>query len=594
MCGFIGTVSFQEINFEKLKECNKKIECRGPDNLSEFKDSYKNINLAGIFNRLSILDLSELANQPMYSEDKNYILFFNGEIYNHKEIKNQLKNKNYFFKTNHSDTESLLYSLVEFASDAPSQLRGQFAFAFINKKEKKLLLCRDRLGQKPLYYTIDKNSVSFSSNLISLSSFKSEYSISNNSLIEYLNYGKVLKNKTIFDNLFEVEPGEIIEISFDSNIQLKKSKYWNLKQFYDNIPFNLDEFDSIFNDSVELRTQSDVPYATFLSGGLDSTAIVQSQINNDKDVNTFSVYMENSKFDEKLYCERVAKFYNTNHTSIKIKPLLNIENVENIISSLDQPLSDPSYIPTFILSKEISKYYKMAISGDGGDELLAGYKRVQNSIKKYPKYPFINTLYKTYPAFLGTGNFLMSKSFSFSERYDSFLSDNKLLNLLGLENFNPILNQFNMIELEDNYKQAMLNEYNFYLSQLMMLKVDRASMANSIEVRSPFVDHKLIEYIFSHNYDYYQPNLPKALIGRRLIQDFDLDFIKRKKQGFTFDLESFVYKNEKYFNENINHLIKNLNIDIKNIRKLFVVRTRMNANRVWKLYVLSRYLINNL
>jgi len=188
----------------------------------------------------------------------------------------------------------------------------------------------------------------------------------------------------------------------------------------------------------------------------------------------------------------------------------------------------------------------------------------------------------------------LSKNTDLNTRYNSFLSDSKLFNLLEINNENIKLNQFSETKFKNNYKQLMENEYKFFLSQMMMFKVDRASMANSLEIRSPFVDNKLIEYVFSHSYEYFNINKPKLPLKNYLQKEFGPNFLNRKKQGFMFDVESFVYKYEDEFYENIIYLSKVLDLNIKSIKNLFKFKTRMNANRIWKLKVLSNYFSKNL
>ena len=594
MCGFIGSLSTEKISLEKLEKSNSKLICRGPDKKKTYKDKIDNFHFASIFNRLSIIDLSSSADQPMFSENNEHILVFNGEIYNHNELRSFLVQKGFKFRTNHSDTEALLNALIYYKSNTPTKLRGQFSFVYVDKKEKSILMCRDRVGQKPLYYSETKDSINFSSNLISLASYLNFNELNEDSIYSYLNYGRVIGESTIFKNIYELKPGQVVKIKFGNGTFTKEvSDYWKLEDFYDNKKFDEEEFYSIFEESVELRTQSDVPYATFLSGGLDSTSIVKSQNKLNKSLNTFSVYMEDKKFDESEYCELVAKKYNSEHKSIRIKNIFSIEKLNDVIESLDEPFADPSYLPTYLLSNEISKYYKMAISGDGGDELLGGYVRVQKSLNNKANTLF-SSLYKFYPPSFGTGNFFISKSKDLNLRYNSFLADRNLLRLLKIPLNKDENNQFQNQIFESNYKQLMFNEYQFFLPQLMMYKIDRASMFNSLEVRSPFVDNRLIEYVFSHSYEYFDTLNPKSLLKNYISEDFTEQFLNRKKQGFIFDVESFVYDNKYYFYENINLLNKKIDLDIKNINKIFNLKTRMNANRIWKLSILSSYLNNNL
>ena len=303
--------------------------------------------------------------------------------------------------------------------------------------------------------------------------------------------------------------------------------------------------------------------------------------------------MNNNKFDESKYCENVASKYGTNHLAIKFDNNYTVDDVDKIISSLDEPFADPSYMPTYLLSNKISEHFKMAISGDGGDELLGGYLRVQKALKSSNVISSIlsDFLYKLYPAGLGTGSKLKSKNKNLNVRYNSFLADIKLMNLLDINISDYRNNQFEKSYINSDYKTLMLYEYQFFLPQQMMYKVDRAAMANSLEVRSPFIDNKLLEYVFSHSYNYLDLNNPKSLLKNYLKKDFNSAFLTRKKQGFMFDVKTFVYKNNDYFYENTQRVTEILNFS--KIDNLFKNKSRMNANRIWKLNILSGY-INNL
>jgi len=594
MCGFIGKISTDNINEEELKFSNKLIQCRGPNSKKNkhFKENEFNFSL--IFNRLSILDLSENADQPMSSSDGNSVLMFNGEIFNHQELRKELETKNIKFNTNHSDSEVILHGLEYFGKKFISQLRGQFSIFYINKRKKTILLARDRVGQKPLYYHISNNNLVIGSNLIAVSKLVHNKTISQRSINEYLMCGVISSPNTIFENIQKLKPAEIIEISYEDKLKIIDSEiFWKLANFVDSKPFQSDEFFSILSDSISIRNLADVPIANFLSGGIDSTAIIKNTKNFSNNINTFNVVIDNKKYDESHWAKLVSLKYETNHTSIKLSSNISVENVLAALESLDEPYSDPSLIPSFLISKEMSKKYKVAISGDGGDELLGGYKRFQNSLinSNYLKSLF-SKIYDIYPPFLGTGNFFASKSDSLETRYKSYLEDNKLSVLLNYDiSETKIESLFKENLIDDNYKLLQLLEYEFFLSEMMMFKVDRSSMANSLEVRSPFVDHLLIEYVLSHTNNYYSPNKPKKILSDYLLEDFGVDFVLRKKQGFVFDIENWVFKNLDFIKEVINNgtIIKSMNPQI--IKTLTINKSRINAQRIWKLFVLENYLL---
>jgi len=589
MCGFLGALSFNDSNFQNIRAANTRLICRGPDNTKQFSDN-KELNIDLIFNRLKILDLDDLANQPMLLKDN--ILMFNGEIYNHIELRKELKSKGCIFKTNHSDTEVILNGLNLEGIHFVKKLIGQFSIAYLNKNQKKLFLIRDRMGQKPLYYTYTNHELYFGSDLIAVSKLSNKEVIREDSIKEYLKLGVVSSPNTIFEAIKKVEPAEILEFGYETNkIKYQKSKFWNLNKYINNQKFNTDEFFDLFNNAINIRNNADVPVANFLSGGLDSTSIVKNQFDQDQNIiNTFSVTFDNKMYDESFWSAMVSKKYNTNHTVYHLTKKELIHNIDNSLDSLDEPYADPSVVPSYLLSKLISTKYKVAISGDGGDELLGGYRRVYNSLSynKFLSNPY-KVIYNLYPAFLGTGNFFKSHSNTISQRYKSFLEDEKLLKLLSIEDSKSSIF---MEDINDNYKLLLATDYKYFLNEMMMYKVDKTSMANSLEVRSPFVDHRLIEYIFSHDTSYLNFHKPKKILQDYLSADFDTKFTNRTKQGFVFDTKEWVYSNiDKIENQIFNgKIVKDLNPKIVSILK--VNKSRINSLRLWKLFVLEKYFSN--
>jgi len=592
MCGFTGSVSIKPIDISLIEEANKFIECRGPDSKCFIEKKYNTYNLNFWFNRLSILDLTEEANQPMYSKDFNTMVMFNGEIYNHAELRKDLENQGLKFNTSHSDTETILLGLSYHGKKFVSKLRGQFAIAFLDEKESKLHLIRDRLGQKPLYYYLDNEHIHFGSSLLSLLKIIKEYKIDENQLNSYLNYGIVSSPFTLFKNVYKLMPSEILTVDLMKNkFAAKKTKYWNVENFVDNKPFDDEEFFSILTESIALRTAADVPVANFLSGGIDSTSIVKNLVDNQKGVNSFSIYLEDSKYDESKYIKEVVSKYNLDHKSSTISSNISFDEINQSLDSLDEPYSDPSVVPSYILSKQISKFYKVAISGDGGDELLGGYERTMRSLQKSSYISnLISKTYNIYPAILGTGNKLLSKSSSLETKYRSFLEDKKLIKLLNVSSDDNTY--ADGLDYKDvyYYKNLLIADYKLFLPEMMMFKIDRTSMANSLEVRSPFVDHKLIEFVMSSDTTYLNPNKPKEILKKYLSTDFTDNFIDRDKQGFVFDVESWVFNNLDYISDTISngHIVSALNDNIINL--LSINKSRINGQRIWKLFVLEHYL----
>lgn len=592
MCGFTGAISYHNIDNSKISEGNNFIECRGPDSKLTLKRKVNDLNISLIFNRLSILDLSEKANQPMYSKKFNTTLMFNGEIFNHNELREELIRKGLEFTTSHSDSETVLLGLSYFGMSFIDKMKGQFSIFFYDENKNTAYLIRDRLGQKPLYYSLDESTLTFGSSLLSLLKIKKTYSLSSTQVYNYLNYGIVSSPNTLFKDFYKVCPAEIIQISFKGGKpHSTKSIYWKPEEYLGDKSFDKDQFFDILTESIDIRASADVKVANFLSGGIDSTAITKNLYDKGTGVNSFSVYFDNAKYDESKYINEVTNKYNLNHKSILISADIKDSDIFQALESLDEPYSDPSVLPSFVLSREISKHYKVAISGDGGDELLGGYVRTADSLKY--KSSFVNNiskLYSLYPPFLGTGNRFLSKSSDLEQRYRSYLEDNKFMNLLKIDSErNSYAQHLNSSNYEP-YKRLLVADYKFYLPEMMMFKVDRTSMKNSLEVRSPFVDHKLIEFILSSSTDYVDIHNPKKILKEYLNEDFGVNFTKRKKQGFVFDVESWVYKNINLVNEIINNgeIAKGLNQNI--VSQLSIYKSRINGQRIWKIFVLEEYL----
>ena len=595
MCGFIGKISSFSHDIENLDKANETILCRGPDSTKNISTNVDGYDISLIFNRLSIIDLNENADQPMTSGDQNYILMFNGEIYNHQELRKSLE-KQIKFRTSHSDSEVVLNGLITQGISFVKKLRGQFSIFFLNKKENTCYLIKDRLGQKPLYYNLENNSISFGSNLKSLIKLNKNYVLDDENINEYFRYGAVAEDKTIFKNYYKVLPAEIIEIKWSGGVQgfdISSENYWELESFVDENNFSSETFFEILTESIEIRTNADVPVANFLSGGIDSTSIIKNLHDNNKNVNSFSVRFKDPKYDESNWSRMVAEKYKTNHKEVFLSSEINEDVIHDSLGSLDEPYYDPSVVPSYILSKEISNHYKVAISGDGGDELLGGYKRTMDSLKSKS---FINNIfskfYNFYPPALGTGNKFLSQSSDINTRYRSYLEDMNLLKLLEITPSQRSEYVINIKAQYEDYKGLLLSDYRFYLPDMMMFKIDRTSMANSLEIRSPFVDHKLVEYIMSTKSSYINLNNSKNILKNYLSQDFSNDFLNRDKQGFVFDIENWIFQNLSMLNETLNTGKVSNYIPANFALKVAKYKSRINSHRIWKLFVLNHYLEN--
>ena len=315
MCGYLGSISNEVIDDVDFDKANSHNICRGPDetiiknvNEDEFsfsKSNYKNLQA---FNRLAIVELSNLGSQPMFSKEYKTSILFNGEIFNHLELRAELEKEGLIFSSKNSDTEVLLLGLSKYGINFIDKLIGQFSITFFDYSKDSVYLIRDRLGQKPLFYNVSQKSLNVSTNLKSLIHLDSNYEIDKNSIFEYLDIGVVSSPNTLFKNIFKVKPGEIIKFKISENITKEfTKKYWSLEKFIDNNEFQKNDFFKILENSVKIRNIADVPVACFLSGGIDSSTIVKMLSDSNQNLNTFSVSHKDGKYDES-YC-RYLKVY---------------------------------------------------------------------------------------------------------------------------------------------------------------------------------------------------------------------------------------------------------------------------------------------
>ena len=425
---------------------------------------------------------------------------------------------------------------------------------------------------------------------MSITNILKNKTLNQKALNNYLNVGVIPGEDTILDQVSEVLPAQIIEIDVE-NLRLTKSfNYWAIEKIAGDSEFKNEEFFALFKDSVKIRQIADVPVAYFLSGGIDSTSILQSAYETSTEkINTFSVTHENKKYDESVWSNIASNKFNTNHNVEVMKEDIGIELINNSLDSIDQPYFDPSVVPSYILSNIISKNYKVAISGDGGDELLCGYERVIKSHSINKRTNLSKFLFNIYPSFLGTGNKILKYSKNISDSYWSFHEDLKLMKLLNLEPDFSYRDKYTSNSTK-SLKDLMVSDYKFFLSQMMLFKVDRTSMANSLEVRSPYLDYRLIEYVLGSNLNFINHEEPKKVMKTYLSNNFDDNFLNRNKKGFVFNVENWVYNNINYLDSELRDSIVTSEYNKNILRSLSLNKTRINGIRIWKLFVLSQYM----
>ena len=575
MCGIVGILSnSNSINQSKVRSMLKKISHRGPDDEGVVSVNTRNNNFdespaADLFlghSRLSILDLSSLGHQPMSTSDKKLWITYNGEIFNFRELRDDLLIKGYKFISN-SDTEVVLNAYREYGRNCLKMFRGFFAFCIYDFEKQELFLARDRLGSKPLKYYFCDKFFSFSSEINALLELDSiDKSLDYSSISQYLSLKYIPSPKTIYKNIKKLPAGSFLVFDIPKK-NFFIQKYWEPK-FEPKVNISYDEAKQrtkeILKDSVNIRMVSDVPVGVLLSGGVDSSSIVAALSSHSSKINTFSVGFSDSKFDERDYSRRIAKHFDTNHNEFIVEPDLNLD-LEKIICNFDEPFADPSIIPSYYLSKEVAAHVKVALGGDGADEILSGYKRHnihrRNSYTNYlPKW-FMElnlSMLKNLPVKLDKKRGL-GKLSRLSESMTGNLVDSYYLRLSGFSKhqkfalFNEEKQLFDSVwssEISEYFKEN-LNISNLdkmlcidqmtHLPEYILTKSDISGMINGLEIRAPFIDVKFVEWA-NNLPDKYKTGAYSKRILKDLLSDQGIpnDIIYRKKAGFTPPLRNWL------------------------------------------------------
>jgi asparagine synthase (glutamine-hydrolysing) len=591
MCGITGIHGLKNIESRNkyVQQMSDTLTHRGPDTSGFYSDSHCTLSMR----RLSIIDV-DYGNQPMFSA--NYVIIFNGEIYNYKEIKEEFILDNVKFNTN-SDTEVILKLYEKYGLDCTKYMKGMFAFCIYDKSNHSIFISRDRFGEKPLYYHIDKNNLSFSSEINSLlQNPEIKRNINYLSLSEYLQLGLIREPKTLIENIFSLPPGFSL---FYKDSNLKLFKYFNIN-YNKIIPFNnindvTDYLDPIMTKAISRSSISDVNYGAFLSGGLDSSTVVSklAESTNTK-VKTFNVKFETKNYDESPIARSVSRYYDTEHTQLYIKNnTFKSQIFWKILYHVGFPFLDSSAIPTYLICKEISKHVKVVISGDGGDELFGGYSIFLWYLKimKYNKYKNLIKYIYTLLYNLKQNNFLPD--------FDSFRKIIRFLELSSLDdkniplNLNSFINynilaphtKFNLVDLNiipdinDYNNLSVLRQIMHYrlknnLPYDMLIKTDRMSMANSLEIRSPFLDSDLFNATLTIPDKYFiNNNIGKYILRKLMVNKLPSSVFNHPKQGFSIPLHN-------YINDEYRDLAKDLIFNNQILHNLFTHKFLSNIYQI--------------
>lgn len=604
MCGIAG-FNFDDKNL--IKEMCSSISHRGPDDSGYYTDKFASLG----HRRLSIIDLSKKGKQPIHNEDKTVWVIFNGEIYNFQDIKDELEKRGHTFYTN-TDTEVIVHAYEEYKEDCVKLFRGMFAFCIYDLNERKLVLARDRIGKKPLYYVDNPERFIFSSELKALLCDKElKKEIDLEALHHYLTFGYVPTPLTILKGVKKLQPGHYL---IYKNNEITVEKYWDLS--FNEIKSSETYFSSrlseILKDSVKSRLISDVPLGALLSGGIDSSIIVGLMSQLTDNVKTFSVGFDEKDFDELKYAKIISDKFNTEHKEFNVNVDL-VNDMPALVYQLDEPFVDPSALPTHYVCKLARKYVKVALSGDGGDELFAGYTRYnkwdQDKIIRY---------YKIVPSFIRN-----TFSSFFNKKYEQtqnpfFRKAKKIGDLSNLnkeERWMSKLNLFNEEEKKELYKNKIdapdsfkVLEFHFknantknFLNKMLyadmktfllddgLAKVDRMSMYNSLEVRCPFLDTYVADLASSMPASLkIKDGVNKYILKKTFGNMLPKEIIERKKQGFDVPIKHWIKNDLKDFLNT--SLLKDIehrnyfNSDyVKKIIEEHNSDRRDNSRRIWAL-----------
>ena len=553
MCGFVGFIDKKKSKKKIIKDMADIITHRGPDS----DGYYVGDECALGFRRLSIIDLDG-GTQPIYNEDNNMIITFNGEIYNYKEIREKLIKKGHKFRTE-SDTEVILHGYEEYGEKILDKLRGMFAFVIYDTKNKTLFGARDFYGIKPLYYYIDDEEFMFGSEIKSFlghPGFKKE--LNRDMLKQYLTFQYSVGEDTFFKNVYKLRPGHYFKYH-DGKLDI--TKYYEIKIESDDSK-SLEEWKDIIrkelNESIKYHKVSDVEVGSFLSSGVDSS-IVATLSDVDK---TFTVGYDNKKYSEIDYAKELSEKIKVKNISKKISKEEYFKNFPKIQYYMDEPLADPSAVALYFVANTASKHVKVALSGEGADEIFGGYNIYHEpySVSWYNKIPYpirkgIGVL--AYPLRNHTGfNFLVRRSKKLEDRYvgNAFIFEpgdaNKILSYTDKHDFRELTRPYyDKIKNYDDVAKMQYIDFNFWLIGDILLKADKMSMANSLEVRVPFLDRPLVNEVINIPSKYkIAGNQTKYAFREVCKEELPEKWADKKKLGFPVPIREWIKEEDIYNN----------------------------------------------
>jgi asparagine synthase (glutamine-hydrolysing) len=603
MCGIFGVIGAASL--DGLSSAAKTLDHRGPDAFGQWNSQDRSVYLAHC--RLAIIDLSPAGIQPMGNENSQVQIVFNGEIYNFKEIRDELVAAGHQFRS-HTDTEVIIHGYEQWGVDVLYKLRGIFAFGIWDEQSKRLLIARDRLGVKPLYYSQSQGQLAFASEpraILSIPGFSR--SADSSALVQYLQYSFISGENSAWNDIRKLLPGHYLVHDVLSGTSTV-TKYWEEPHRVKPINWShaCEELESLLSESVTEELISDVPVGVFLSGGIDSSLVSAYAVAHSPKIKSFCVDFLGWEKTEAKDAAEVATHLQTSHYSLPLQQsdchLANPEFSEAFFKTWDEPLADPAIIPTWHLSKLIRQHVTVALSGDGGDELFAGY-RWYESVIPTPRRALSWRL-EQFKRLLGIGrsfpnacadeheyyHFLHCPSFSTNELMQLFPCWEKEILSRKPGDLTRNLMQ-GRTSHEREWQRADLRSY---LVDNNLARVDRASMAHGLEVRVPLLDHRISEFAFSLPLDFgsYR-GVPKALLKELASRKLPRSILTKPKQGFSFPLESFLSKSDMANSILGGTLVKNSILSKRNLQAWLADQKDHNTSlKLWLLFILEKWSAN--
>ena len=591
MCGFVGFFNDHNLSIESFQKTINTLEHRGPDDSGNWVDLDKKLFLG--HRRLSVLDTSKSGSQPMQSSNKRYVIVYNGEIYNHLEIREQIekKSKDPIIWKSSSDTETLIESISLLGIEATlDKINGMFSFVIYDKKENNLIFARDRFGEKPLYYGQIGQVLFFSSDLVVLKEYKNiDMEVDEKSIYYLLQYNYIPQQLSIFKNIKKLPPSSFLTVNlndFKNNglDSIRNKKYWSLPKNYSHEIENYNHLDErlekLLTKSVKLQTISDVPVGAFLSGGIDSSLIVSIlQSQSRMPINTFTIGFHEKEFNEAKKADEISKFLNTNHNEVYFSSKDAQDLIPDLPKVFSEPFADPSMLPTILISKIARKSVTVALSGDGGDEIFGGYNRYKmlptiRKIKSFIPSIMHNPIFNFYNLFsdnlwdsfgkslnIDQGSDKLRKVFNIFNSKDDVLS---YINILQNTNLSDSIlinntskdlikeNIMNRSAIKSIENLMMYIDQNNYLPDDILVKLDRSAMMSSLETRVPFLDRNVVEFAAGIPMRLKIDKKNNKVILRKILSKYlPKNIIDNQKSGFNAPIDQWLRGPLKEWSEDI-------------------------------------------